>query len=208
MIENIGISGLVLLLAIFIAIRFFNTRGVLSRKAALAKDIVRFGNTPCAIIDAAWTGSDYTGLDAKLKNWNARIRSLAHLHNASPTLHETPCGLPFAISVLDDALSILKRGAPSDKRPSGTVLRQLRGGINDMLDTLESIGVAPTNEIPARPVLPDRIKNYLNRVGFESQGEFMLRRSLLLAWVKYGGHTWYDDQPTYWIGDPKRGSDG
>lgn len=105
------------------------------------------------------------------------------------------------MAVLDDALSILMRCAPSVERPDGTRLRKLRGAINGMLDTLKSVGLAPTAEVPARPVFPARITAHLDRVGFESEGEFMVRRSLMLAWVRYDGQDWYDDQLTFRIGE-------
>lgn len=76
----------------------------------------------------------------------------------------------------------------------------MRGEINEMLKTLKGVGLSATTEVTARPVFPDRIREHLDRVGFESEGEFMIRRSLLLAWVRYDDQSWYDDQPTFLIG--------
>ena len=44
-----------------------------------------------------------------------------------------------------------------------------------------------------------------DRVGFESVGEFRVRRSPLLAWVRDVGQDWYDDQPTFHIGETAGG---
>ncbi len=202
MIEKIGILWILAIFVLFGAIKLFTILKDLSQKNTLAKDIMQHGCMPSEIVDAAWTGTDFKGLDEKLDNWTVKIRALAYEHSSSPFLHDFPRGLPVALAVLDDALSILKRGTPSEERPDGTRLRRLRGAINDMLNTLKPIGLAETGEVPAQPVFPDRITDHLNRVGFESEGEFILRRALLLAWVRYSGQAWYDDQPTFCIEKP------
>lgn len=200
MVDGFGIGTLLLVGTLFVAARLLSVRSVFSLKAALAEDIARYGSLPTAIVEAAWTGSDYKGLDEQLDSWNVQIRALAISHESSPLLHDHPRGLPIAIAVLDDALSILMRCTPVAQRPDGIRLRRLRGAINDMLTTLKGVGLSATREVPARPVFPDRIIEHLDRVGFESEGEFMIRRSLLLAWVQYSGQAWYDDQPTFLIG--------
>ena len=200
MVEGFGIGALLLAGTLFVAARLLSARSVFSRKAALAEDITQYGSVPTAVVEAAWTGSNYKGLDEQLDSWNVQIRALAFSHESSPLLHDHPRGLPIAIAVLDDALSILMRCTPVAQRPDGTRLRRLRGAINEMLKTLKGIGISATTEVPARPVFPDRIREHLDRVGFESEGEFMIRRSLLLAWVQYDGQSWYDDQPTFLIG--------
>ncbi len=206
MIEEFGLVAILLAGGILATVRFLTVRGTVSRRTALAADILQHGTVPSALADAAWTGSDYRGLDDQLDSWNVQIRALAHSHDASPFLHDFPGDLPVALAVLDDALSILLRCVPSKERPDGTRLRRLRGAINEMLKSLKKVGLSATKEVPARPIFPDRIKEYVNRVGFESEGEFMIRRSLLLAWVRYDGQSWYDDQPTFWIGKPESGT--
>lgn len=201
LIDEFAIFTLIVAAIFFGVVRLLNIRATLSQKASLSDDILQYGDDPSAFVNAAWSGSDYTGLDEKLDSWAIQIRALAQLHNASPFLHDHPKDLPIALAVLDDALSILMRCAPSEDRPDGTRMRNLRGAINDMLDTLKSIGLAPTTEVPARPVFPPRIRAHLDRVGFESEGEFILRRSLLLAWVRYDGRGWYDDQATFRVGE-------
>ena len=201
LIDDFAISALIAAAVILGIVRLLNFRATLSRKSRLSSDILQYGDAPSHLVNAAWTGSDYTGLDQKLDSWAIQIRGLANSHNASPFLHDHPKDLPVAFAILDDALSILIRCAPPEERPDGTRLRNLRGAINGMLDSLKSIGLAPTREVPARPVFSSRIKAYLERVGFESEGEFMLRRSLMLAWVRHSGGGWYDDQPTFRIGE-------
>lgn len=200
MTDGFVILALVAAVVLWCAVRYLGTRAVYRRKARLSNEILRHGNRPSAIVNAAWTGTDYTGLNAELDNWGSKIRGLAQSHKASPFLHDHPENLPRALAVLDDTLSILMRCVPAEERPEGTRMRKLRGAINDMLDTLEGIGLAPGAEVPARPHFPDRIAKHMQESGFESEGGFILRRSLMLAWVRSSALNWYDEQPTFHIG--------
>lgn len=88
--ENISIIGILVIVSLFGAWRIFDIRGTLSRKAALANDILNHGRCRSALVYAAWTGSDYKGLDEKLDSWGAHIRALAQEYNNSPFLHDVP----------------------------------------------------------------------------------------------------------------------
>lgn len=203
MIEEFSLATILVAGGMFATVRFLTVRSTVYQKTALAAEILQNGNVPSALVDAAWTGSDYSGLDDHLESWNVQIRALAHSHDASPILHDFPGDLPVAIAVLDDALSIFLRYVPIKQRPEGTRLRRLRGAINELAKSLKKVGVSATNEVPAQPIFSDCIKEHVSRVGFEPEGEFMIRRSLLLAWVRYDGRPWYDGQSTFYIGEPK-----
>ncbi len=53
--ENISIIGILVIVSLFGAWRIFDIRGTLSRKAALANDILNHGRCRSALVYAAWT---------------------------------------------------------------------------------------------------------------------------------------------------------
>ncbi|WP_299567549.1 hypothetical protein [uncultured Sulfitobacter sp.] len=201
----------ILLIAIVIGVLFalhlLNIRRTILNKRRLVADVISIASQPRDLLDHAWTEKDYTGLDTKLSDWERQIREIARRHAKTPSLHEftgigssTNQPLSVAIAIIDDTLSVLLRIVPPEERSAQSVLLSLRGAINSLTKTLSGAGIAPARVVPALPELPKRLETLFRSAEHEMTGEFLVRRSLLFAWVKHDNANWYDAQPEHPIG--------
>lgn len=193
--------------AIALVIHLLTIRRSVLNKRHLISDVTSLGTQPRDLLDRAWTGENYSALDGKLCDWERQIREIARRHATAPWLHEfsgtgpsTSPPLSVTIAIIDDTLSVLMSVVPAEERPAQSVLLSLRGAINELSKTLARAGIAGGLEVPSRPILPERLESVFQSREIELAGLYIVRRSVLFAWVRHDNAKWYDDQPIRMIG--------
>jgi hypothetical protein len=169
------------------------------QKRAFARSVHGLGETPERILESAWDGQDYRGLDLPLNALSAQLTVLSEQHKAYPLLHyyhaaTAATATPAAVAVLDDALTLLCHGVPAGRRPSPAVLRSVRQSVGGYLETLASARIDPADEDPPPPDL-DRLRTAglptLPDGAFRGGlADLRDRRRLLLGMVRQDGWHW------------------
>lgn len=109
-----------------------------TQRRTVAAQISALGSSPTDILQRAWNGADFDGLDTALQLLNGDVAELAQRHLAFPVLHyfhspERETAVAPNIAVLDELLTILEhRVAPGHRLPTLTTF-QMRNTITALL---------------------------------------------------------------------------
>lgn len=163
-------------------------------KRQLASYIHAIGQSPRMMLERAWSGSDYSGLNSHLLTITQQIHRIEKQHLAYPVLHhfhsrDRGSSLPSAVAVLDETLSVLLVGLPTEQRPPDAVLLPARAAIDGLLDTLSEAFIRGDEPPPPPPELPDRLQPAQPEVE-EAFPKLERRRRLLHSWLLDDGWCW------------------
>lgn len=191
-----SLSGLI---AVTLAVTFLVpvAQGVVHRRQ-LATTIYTLGETPRALLERSWNGSDFSMLGTFLPSLLSEIHLLTQRHMAYPVLHyfhsvDRHAAVAPMLAVLDESLLLLRRGARNPGIDALT-LDASRASVDELLRLLEQAFVYPAAAAPPGPELA-----WLRKIGAETVDatEFAHllesespRRRVLHGFVEADGWSW------------------
>ena len=193
----ISISGL---LIITLSITYLlPLLSAVTNKRKICAYISFLGRNPEELIINGWNGKDLSNLNQHFNRLAWEILDLKEKHLLYPVLHyfhstESRFATPITLTILDEAISIIKGSTFLQQRVDPVVLKILRNSINEYLDILEGTYIYTSGEMP---IISD-FRILKQQLGidttpitdyFESLGE---RRMLLNGMVEADGWTWED----------------
>lgn len=129
-----------------------------TQKRAFASNVSGLGQRGEEIVQTAWNGEDFDGLDLPLNTFTTEINELTTNHHGYPILHyfytdrREYAPVP-SIVALDEALTILRFGVQEDDRPGKAVLENARASVRNYLQTLGTSFVHVAQSPPPPPDL-------------------------------------------------------
>ncbi|MDF9745055.1 potassium channel family protein [Natrinema salsiterrestre] len=176
-----------------------NILSAVTQKRSLASSINGLGAQSAEILETSWDGDAFQGLEVPLNTIASQLDTLTSNHKAYPILHyfftpQTSQAPTTNITVLDEALTLLRFGVAADHRPSEPSIRQARSSVQNYLDTLGSAFVEPASQSPPAPdlkhVRDDGIPTVTDEDFTTSLEEITDRRRHLLGLVESDARHW------------------
>jgi hypothetical protein len=164
-----------------------------SEKRRTASYISALGGTPELLVERAWTGTDYRGLDAHLVPLTAELASVRQRLFAYPALHyfhslDAHDALAPRLAALDEALTVLTSSVAEELQPMPSAVEPVRHIIRSLLDTLEASFIDTAEAPPPLPELDDLRRRGLPFVDVTVADDE--RRRLLRGLVEHDGWDW------------------
>lgn len=173
--------------------------GAVTQKRSLASSVSGLGTQSEEIVRTSWNGNEFEGLDVPLTTIASQLSTLTSNHKAYPILHyfhshQAAQAPVVSITILDEALTLLRFGVPEEDRPSATIIKNVRSSVEDYLETLNQTFVQPADHTPPSPSL-----QYLRDAGiptlsdeeFDSSVEDLSqRRRTLLGLIEGDRRQW------------------
>ncbi len=130
---------------------FVPVASALAERRQLGAYISSLGETPEQVVCRSWTGDSLRGLDQHLVAITPMVHGLAERHLTYPVLQYFHSGrdrtsTALSMAVLDDALTLLRKGVTSEVRPEAVVVDPLRQAIGWYLDTVQDDFVSDAPE--------------------------------------------------------------
>ena len=127
-------------------------------KRAFSSQVTSIGKSAEEFVAAQWTGNDFGSIELQLSSISSTLATLTEQHMAYPILHyyhaaNPQKANPIALTILDDALTIIRFGVPEKHHPSETILKSTRSSIKSFLDTLRGAYISPSDDVPPIPDL-------------------------------------------------------
>ncbi len=168
-------------------------------KRSFTSQITGMGNTSTQFLLNHWDGRQFRSLDLLLTGLGSELSRLNEQHMSYPLLHyyhsaKAQKATALAITVLDEAITILQHGLQADYKPAPSVLHATNATIAGFLETLETAYIQPAEQSPPPPDLTP-----LAHAGIPltPQQEFLQqlqqhkdRRKILLGMVKNDQWNW------------------
>jgi hypothetical protein len=134
-----------------------------TQKRAFASSVSGLGGDGATIVQTAWDGETFAGLELPLNSLTTDVNKLTTNHYAYPILHYFYTERPeyatvLSIVTLDEALTLLRFGVPEAERPSKPIIENSRASVGNYLDAVTSSFTHTAEEDPPPPDL-DRIRN-------------------------------------------------
>lgn len=170
-----------------------------SEKRRVAAYISSLGGTPELLVERAWTGSAFTGLDAHLVALTSQLAGVRQHLFAYPALHyfhslDAHDALAPRLAALDDALTILTSSVEPRLQPQPAAVEPVRHVIRSLLDTLEASFIDASDTPPPLPELDDLRGRGMPFVDVDvAEGALRAqdgRRLLLRGLVEHDGWDW------------------
>ncbi|MFC6769413.1 potassium channel family protein [Natrinema soli] len=170
-----------------------------TQKRAFATNISGFGTQSEEIVRTAWNGEEFQGLDLPLNTFVTQLTILTENHKAYPVLHyfhsaQADRSPAVEITVLDEALTLIRFGVPEEHQPSEIVVRSARKSVESYLETLHKTFVDPADSPPPSPDLGALSEAGIPTVSNEeferSLDELNMRRQTLLGLVESDTRQW------------------
>lgn len=170
-----------------------------SNKRAFAAYITCLGGTPDEIITRAWNGKDFGQFDQHLIALTPMLTQQGEIHLTYPILHyfhsvERTRSAVLSVVTLDEALTILQYGMPTEYQPDGAALKATRRAIAAFLNTLNTAYIKPASIDPPLPNLNLLQKHQIPLVSTEqfhtAVRPLTRRRRLLLGLLDNEGWQW------------------
>jgi hypothetical protein len=170
-----------------------------SQKRAFAAYITCLGGTPDEIITRAWNGKDFGQFDQHLIALAPMLTQEGEAHLTYPILHyfhsvERSRSAVLSVVALDEALTILQYGMPTEYQPDGAALKATRRAIAAFLNTLNTAHIDPASIDPPLPNLNLLQKYQIPLVSTEQFNAAIRpltrRRRLLLGLLDNEGWQW------------------
>ena len=171
------------------------------QKRQLAFSISGLGSHPAELLQKAWNGQNYRGLELPFNTISTQLSQSAEQRLAYPILdnfhsQESGGALSLQVAVLDEALSLLMHGVEKSQQPEPAVLENLHSALTHYLDRIaEGIGpvkvdvpdVLPLGKLAESGPTLKAESDY--RASMEAQGD---RRQLLHQLIRNDGWVWTD----------------
>lgn len=181
-----------------------------TQKRQIAALVAALGGTPSLILERAWTGKAYRGLDAHLVNLTLNLALVRQNHYAYPALHyfhslETFDAFAPRLAALDEALTVLVHAVPLELRPEPSAVEPVRHVIRSLLDTLEKSFISASSVAPPLLDLDELRQRGLPFLDDQAVVEALEtedeRRRLLRGLIEHDGwrwaeSVWMDTTPT------------
>jgi hypothetical protein len=168
------------------------------QKRAFASQVMGFERAE-TFVASGWNGRDFHSLDLPLSSLASALSVLSEQYLSYPILQYYHAARPdkspiLAITVLDDALTLLRFGIPEAQRPNPVVLNSARSAVASFLETMPSSFIHAAPEAPPPPSL-DRLREMqiptVEDADFETALQQVTeRRRKLLGLVRNDGWTW------------------
>lgn len=191
-------SGTGLLLITLIITYVMSVLSAVVQKRSFANHVMGVGRTAEAFVQTGWNGQNFHMLDLPLSNYASVLSQITEQHFVYPILHyyhgaQSVKSPAVGVAVLDEALTLLQFGIPSDLRPNRVLLASTRAAIEDYLNTLYTF----VNVDQPAPPLPDLTRFRREGIPTVSDDEFRAsleqiseRRGKLVGLVRHEGWDW------------------
>jgi hypothetical protein len=170
-----------------------------ANKRSFTNQVTGMGDTSIQFLLSHWDGKQFRSLDLLLTGLASELSRLNEQHMSYPLLHyyhsaKAKKATALAITVLDEATTILQHGLHDDYKPAPSVLKSTNSTISGFLETLETAYIKPSDKAPPPPDLSP-----LQEAGIplSSREEFLNhlqeqqeRRKILLGMVKNDQWDW------------------
>ena len=170
-----------------------------SGKRKTAAVISALGGTPELLLERAWTGQDYSGLDAHLVPLTVDLAGVRQSYFAYPTLHyfhslDAHDAFAPRLAALDEALTILASAVPPALAPRATAIEPARHIIRSLLEMLDGAFIDAADDAPPLLELAELAERGLTFIDLADVAEALeghsLRRRLLRGFVEHDGWAW------------------
>lgn len=168
-------------------------------KRAFSSSVTSIGKSPEEFVTAQWTGDDFGDIELQLSSLSNTLSTLSEKHMAYPILHYYHAANPqkanaIALTILDEALTIIQYGIPEQHHPAGTILKATRHSTKTFLDTLHGAFIEPSDDVPPLPDL-SRLREKgvptVDDAAFHKRLEEMQdRRKILYGVIQNGAWYW------------------
>ncbi len=178
--------------------------GAVTQKRSFARGVHGLGTESTAILRTSWDGNSFQGLDVPLNTLATELNALTSNHKAYPILHyfyseQREQAPTSGITILDEALTLLRFGVSEQKRPNEMLLLQTRSSVDGYLDTVGGAYVEPANRSPPRPDIEELRDAGIPTVSDEefatSVEELDERRRTLLGLIESDERQWPTTDP-------------
>lgn len=127
-------------------------------KRALASQITSIGKSAEEFIKEQWNGEGFGAIELQMRPLASQLATLTEQHLAYPILNyyhaaKFENSLAVAISIYDDALTLIAAGVEKDYHPPTTILTSGRQTINSYLHTLQTAFIKAAEDNPPPPDL-------------------------------------------------------
>lgn len=175
-----------------------------TQKRAFASTVSAFGTHSEEIVRTSWTDGEFHGLEGPLQTVVTQLAILTENHKAYPILHyfhsarqdRSPI---VEIVALDEALTLIRFGVPSDHRPNELTIRSARTSVEHYLETLHEGFVEPADSPPPppdlRPLREAGIPTVSNEAFETALDELDTRRRILYGLVESDSREWPSKGP-------------
>ena len=170
-----------------------------SAKRKTAALISALGGTPELLLERAWTGHDYSGLNEHLVVLTVDLAGVRQSYFAYPTLHyfhslDAHDAFAPRLAALDEALTILASAVPPALAPRPSAIEPARHIIRSLLEALDSSFIEAARETPPPLELASLGSRGLTFVDPDAAATALethaLRRRLLRGFVEHDGWDW------------------
>ena len=170
-----------------------------SAKRKTAAIISALGGTPELLLERAWTGHDYSGLNDHLVGLTVDLAGVRQSYFAYPTLHyfhslDAHDAFAPRLAALDEALTVLTAAVPPDLAPRASAIEPARHIIRSLLEALDTSFIDAAAEAPPPPqlgALGARGRSFVDPAdasrAIEAHAD---RRRLLRGFVEHDGWDW------------------
>ncbi|WP_254546978.1 potassium channel family protein [Halomarina pelagica] len=129
-----------------------------TQKRSFASGVSGLGTRSDAIVRTSWNGEAFRGLDLPLNTFTAQLNALTANHKAYPILHyffsaQRDQAPALSVTILDEALTLLRFGVPERNRPDEILVRNARSSVRNYLATLHEAFITPASRTPPAPTL-------------------------------------------------------
>lgn len=179
--------------------------GAVTQKRSFARGVHGLGTKSTTILKTSWEGNTFQGLDVPLNTLATELNALTSNHKAYPILHyfyseQREQAPTSGITILDEALTLLRFGVSEQNRPNEMLLSQTRSSVEGYLDTVGSAYIEPANHSPPLPNVEELRDAGIPTVSDEefaaSVGELDERRRTLLGLIESDERQWPTTNPT------------
>jgi hypothetical protein len=168
-------------------------------KRTFASQVLSIGRSAEEMLLSQWDGKGFGSIELQLSSWSSQLSRLTEQTLAFPILHyyhaaRMEKSSAVALTVLDEALTIIAFGIEKQYQPAPTILLGARQSIRSYLDTLQSAFISPSEEVPHPPDLSRLREADIPMVGDEIFSRELtkrqVRRQLLLGMVQNAAWSW------------------
>lgn len=188
-----GILSVTLIVAYLISV----LDGIVSKRS-FADSVLELGDSGEAFVRRGWSSGGFRQFDIVLDTLSLEVSHLAAQHKIHPILHyyrssRARHSQALAITVFDEALTLLRFGVPDEQRPNDALLEMARSNTQSYLEAFTDT-VDPADRTPPAPDL-DRLREAgIPTVSDEEFADALddleERRRQLLAVVEDAGWDW------------------
>ena len=170
-----------------------------TQKRAFATGVSGLGAESTEILRASWDGEAFRGLEVPLNTVASQLNTLTANHKAYPILHyfytEEPALVPTtSITVLDEALTLLRFGVAEENRPNELLINEARSSVQTYLGIVGDAYVEPADRSPPPPELAALrdagVPTVSDRKFDDSIADLEERRRTLLGLVESDERRW------------------